>query len=427
MSQASKVLKEIAAGPEYAALAEAMEKGDYDTIAKSYGQLNGIIEGRKKEILEKIDGLLRQNKDGDRQQFMNAFAVRVSTTLPQWHRLITLLQEQKIADGEVIGAGSKGDPMVRTADGKLTIISGLTAEKGSRVKFRVSREGEKVNFGQAVEFTPDFFYILLNQRVLVDIRDRFNAVDERLKTVQGEMTPGLMNEILQELEKVRELDGGLRQDEKDKVNLRILNYRKRLLNEYGIKLALEFIERQETEEIKALCQGDGEKANNALAVPGLFRYQSHRAVKAELFDGKELKGYVEMLGRLENFDSMDGALKLMEFKSGFEEVEPAAREYLEKMDTMFERLHRKARTVVAGVAEGQGQSIEEIRRQIEAAFTGKGAGSEMRGVFRNPGEFFGLRESLIKLRTMLGNDASQAGESAIRPYLNHKITQAFGR
>ena len=175
MSQASKVLKEIAAMPEYANMAQAIEKNDYEAIANSYKQLNAIIEAKKKEILEKIDSLTRQNKGEDSQQFLNAFSLRISTTLPQWHRLNSLMQEQKVTEGEVIGVGSKGDPMVRTPDGKLTIISGLTAEKGAKVTLRMTKEGEKVNFGQAVEFNPDFFYILLNQTMLTGIRERFNC------------------------------------------------------------------------------------------------------------------------------------------------------------------------------------------------------------------------------------------------------------
>ncbi len=352
MSQASKVLKEIAAGPEYAALAQAMEKGDYETIANSYKQLNAIIEDKKKQILEKIDGLVRQNKGEDRQQFLSAFSVRLSTTLPQWHRLNSLMQEQKVTEGEVIGVGSKGDPMVRTPDGKLTIISGLTAERGTKVTFRVTREGEKVNFGQAIEFNPDFFYFLLNQTMLTGIHDRLTAIEERLKAGAGEMTPVLLSELLQELEKMGKLANDLRPDEKEKVNARILVFRRRLLGEYGVKMAMEFIEQQETDEIAAICSGDARKLTCALAAPGLFRYQSYRAIKAELFDGKELKGYAETVSRLENsLDSMDTAVKLMEFKSGFEEVEPSARAYLDKIDILFERLNRKARTMVASMVE----------------------------------------------------------------------------
>ena len=168
-------------------------------------------------------------------------------------------------------------------------------------------------------------------------------------------------------------------------------------------MAMEFIERQETDEITAICNADEKKLTGALAAPGLFRYQSYQAIKAELFNGKELKGYAETLNRLENnLDSMDTALKLMEFKSGFEEVEPSARAYLDKMDILFERLNRKARTVIASMAEDKIGTIEDIQSRIEAAFAGKGACSEITGVFRSPTEFFALRESLAKLRTMLG-------------------------
>jgi hypothetical protein len=428
MSQASKVLKEIAAMPEYAAIAQAIEKNDYEAIANSYKQLNTIIEEKKKQILEKIDSLVRQNKGEDRQQFINAFSLRISTTLPQWHRLNLLMQEQKVTEGEVIGVGSKGDPMLRTPDGKLTIISGLTAEKGAKVTLRITKEGEKVNFGQTIEFNPDFFYILLNQTMLTGIRERFNAIEERLKVSVGEITPALLGELLQELEKVRELANGLRQDEKERVNSRILVFRKQLLGEYGVKMAMEFIERQETDEITALCSADALKLTCALAAPGLFRYQSYQAIKAELLNGKELKGYTETLSRLENnLDSMDTALKLMEFKSGFEEVEPSARAYLDKIDILFEKLNRKARIVVTAMAEDKIGTVEDIQSRIETAFAGKGACSEIRGVFRSPTEFFASRESLAKLRAMLGNAGSHDAETAIHPYIADKIHQAFAR
>ena len=426
MSQASKVLKEIAAGAEYTALVQAIEQNDYEAIAGAYKSLLNVIEEKKKAILDKIDTLTRANKEDDRQQFLKTFAIREGTTLPQLNHINTLLQLQKVSSGEVIGVGAKGDPMVRSLDGKLTILSGAQLEKGAKVTFRITGEGPKMNFGQAVEFNADFFYFLLNQTMLNAIRDRFTAIDNRLKEA-GEMTPALLSELLGEVEKVREMAAGLRQDEKERVETRILNFRKKLLGEFGVKLAMAFLEKQEAAEITALCEADAEKLTCAMAAPGLFRYETYRTIKTELFEGKSLKGYDEAVKKLEsNLDSMDAALKLMEFQSGFEAIEPNAREYLTRIDQLFDKLNRKARNVVAALAEAK-EGTGDIQGQIEAAFGGKGACLEIKGVFRNPNEFNALREALTKLRVALGNTESQTAEAAIRPYIADKIRLAFGR
>jgi hypothetical protein len=97
------------------------------------------------------------------------------------------------------------------------------------------------------------------------------------------------------------------------------------------------------------------------------------------------------------------------------------------MDILFDRLNRKARIVVASMAEDKIGTAEDIQSRIEAAFAGKGACSEIRGTFRSPTEFFALRESLAKLRAMLGNAESVNSEAAIRPYIADKIHQAFAR
>jgi hypothetical protein len=429
MSQASKVLKEIAAGAEYTALVQAMEKNEYEAIAGAYKSLINVIEEKKKAILDKIDTLTRQNKEDDRQQFLKTFSIRAGTTLPQLNHINNLLQLQKVTVGEVVGVGSKGDPMVRTPDGKLTIISmsGASLEKGSKVTFRITKEGEQVNFGQVMEFNGEFFYFLLNQTMLNAIRDRFTVIEERFRTC-GEMTPALLGELLGEVEKVRDLITGLRPEEKERVAARILAFRKRLLGEYGVKMAMDFIEKQEADEITAVCEADAEKLACAMAAPGLFRYQTYQVVKNELFEGRDLKGYTETVKQLEgSLETMDSAMKLMEFQSGFEKIEPAARNYLDKIDELFERLNRKARNVAAAMAEDKVGTTNDIQNRIEAAFGGQGACAEIRGVFRSPAEFNALREALTKLRTMLGNTESQVSEAAIHPYITEKVRQAFGR
>jgi uncharacterized protein YukE len=163
-----------------------------------------------------------------------------------------------------------------------------------------------------------------------------------------------------------------------------------------------------------------------MAAPGLFRYEPYRAIKAELFAGKSLNGYDEAVKKLESdLDSMDAAMKFMEFQSAFEQIEPSARAYLEKIDQLFDRINRRARTVIASLAEKK-DAPNDIQSQIEAAFNGKIISTEIRGVFHSPTEFFTLREALTKLRTALGNSESLNSEAAIRPYVTEKIHQAFG-
>jgi hypothetical protein len=78
------------------------------------------------------------------------------------------------------------------------------------------------------------------------------------------------------------------------------------------------------------------------------------------------------------------------------------------------------------VVDAKGATAD-IQGQIEAAFGGKGACAEIKGVFRNPNEFNALREALTKLRTALGNTESQTAEAVIHPYIAEKIHLAFGR
>lgn len=132
MSQASKVLKEIAASQEYLDLVQAIEKSDYEAIAANYRKLYSSIEEKKKAILDKIDTLPRQNKDADRKQFLSAFDRLLVANLPQWDRINNLIKEQKVVEGEIFSTGAKGDPMVRSAEGKTVIVSGSTAAQGMR-------------------------------------------------------------------------------------------------------------------------------------------------------------------------------------------------------------------------------------------------------------------------------------------------------
>jgi len=92
-----------------------------------------------------------------------------------------------------------------------------------------------------------------------------------------------------------------------------------------------------------------------------------------------------------------------------------------------DRLNKKARNTIYTIAEDKICNGEEIRAEIEKAFSDASFYSELNRIFRNPNEFFNLREAATKLRTMMGNNNAAAAEAAIKPYLTQKINQAFQR
>ena len=115
MSHTSKTLKNIAASEEYKALDTAIETGDYQTLYESYMKVDGLIREAEAQIEETISNLPRQNKEEERQKFRMAFASRSKTALPQWYRIKSEMQQQKIMECEIVSIGKKGDPVARTS------------------------------------------------------------------------------------------------------------------------------------------------------------------------------------------------------------------------------------------------------------------------------------------------------------------------
>ncbi|MBI4302867.1 MAG: hypothetical protein HY665_00805 [Chloroflexi bacterium] len=429
MSQASKVLKQIASGEEYKALVEAIEKADYQAIASSYVQVKGRLQAGEKEIVEKIQTLPRLNKDEDSQKFRSAFQLRVQTTLPKWYDLNQELQKQKVMEGVVSGFGSKGDPLVRTPEGRIVVVTGATPKEGDKIRFRVVAEGKNADFGEACELTADLFYSIINRGEREEIMKSLVTVEERLRrpVVVDEEALAELGDLLQRLEKARELTARLEQKEKERILGRILAYRKRLLEGTIIKLAFELLSRGEEREIRESLAGNEEEIARALSAPGLFRQEAHKALKTELFSGEKIKGYDEALQKLEsNIDSMRAALELEEFKAGMGEFQSAGKRYMDKMDMFFDRLFVRARQTATSIAEGSQQNIEEIKSAVSNSFSGEAACSELRRVFRNAEEFVALRAALVTLRTKLGNSEAALAEAALKPYLRQKINLAFG-
>ncbi|MDO8567916.1 MAG: hypothetical protein Q7R57_04290 [Dehalococcoidales bacterium] len=426
MSQTSQSLKKLATSEEYKALAGAVEAKDYEAMAKAYLSLCGQIENEKKQILDKIKTLPR-NADEDCVHFEAAFAMRSSSVLPHWHYLNQQLKEQGVMDGEVFGAGSRGDPLVRLPEGRVVVLSGAKLEKGAKVKFRVITPGQKLDFGQVIELNQAYFAFLLNRETREAVRGAFSAADECLRN--GNVTPdetGLarISDALQKLEEVRELAAKLEGPEKDNVVNRIVGYRRRLLNDFIVKFATDYISREEEREITETCQG--EELARALSAPAFFRYQAHQALKAELLAGNDVKGKSEVLKEMESkLDSMDAAIKLMEFQAGVDKTTPSARTYIERMDNLFARLDRKARQVAQTLAEGKTSTLEELNSTIKEAFSGPSLCAELGRTFRSADEFYTLRGALNELRSMMDGNKEAAAEAALKPYLSRKITAAF--
>ena len=426
MSQASKALKEIAAGDEYTTLVQVIEKSDYEAIANAYQQVSNIISEKKNAILEQIDSLPKQNSGENRQQFVTAFTQRMGTTLPHFSKLNELISAQNIAEGEVFDIGSKGDPILKNPAGKTIIVSGVQAEKGTRIKYKVTNEGQKVDFARAIVFNADFFYTLLNQETLNQIQEAFNIVESRLPLITDELTVDELNEMLAALEKVREIAGSLKTTEKEMTFNKILTLKKKLLGDYGVRLAFNLIAYEEEKEIRNIQVDNEQVIALALTAPGIFRRQAYYIFRNGLFAGRNLKGIDKIQNELEsNLDSMENALKLMEFKTTTEELEPSARNYISKMDQLYDNLNNKARHITFTIAGEEIVTVSEMQEKIASAFSIDSMQPEIKRVFQSPGELLSSREAAFKLKALLGDKDIQACEAAIRPYIKKTINRLF--
>ncbi len=429
MSQAKNTLKKIASSEEYRNLEAAIKELNAQAIFSSYVSISGLLEEAEKEILENIQKLPRRNKDLDLQQFRSAFAARTLTMLPGWHWVDAELKRQKIMEGKVFGLGTKGDPLVKTQEGKVVVVSGATLKEGDKVRFKVITEGPKISFGRVVELTPETFYLILTEDIREGIRNSLSTLGERINThaqSTAENKLAELSQLLQELEGVRENAAKLGETERAAITSRVQFYRNRLLKTSLGKFVLDFLTRREEKEITDYCQGDQQQIAKALSSPGLFRYQAHVSVKAALLAGDKPKGYGETVNELEkNLNSMDAALQLMDFKAKIDGIYPMAKSYLERIDRLFGRISVKAEQLVASLAEGKAHDASEIQAAIEEAFSPAALATEIRGVFRSLGEFFELREALTEMRGMLGDAESKSNEAILEPYLRGIVASAF--
>lgn len=426
MSQASKLLKRIASSEEYRALESGVKNIDAQAVFNSYTQISKLMEEAEAEVLEKIKNLPRRDKEPDLQQFRSAFDSRSRTMIPQWYGIEDELKKIKIMSGKVSGVGSKGDPVVKTSEGRIVVLAGATLKEGDKVRFIVVSEGDKVDFGSVFELTPDTFYSILTQDKRDEVRNSFNSIREKVDSYlrnRGEKQISELSQLLKELESFREFASQLTGEEKERNLVWVTTQRNRLLKVSIAKLVFDFLSKQEEREIEKLCQGDPQQVARAMSVPGLLRSQSHLALKAQLLAGEKPKGYSELVDKLQkDMGSMDSALKLMDFEAKIDEAYPAVRRYLERMDRFFQKLTQKANQLADSLSASKECDIQHV---IEEAFSGQALSAELKQVFRSPEEFFSLRRSLAELRARLGEAESIPAEAALEPYLRQTIGVAL--
>ncbi len=355
---------------------------------------------------------------------MAAFAAHQVTVLPQWHWLDSLLKEQRIFEGEVIGFGSKGDPLAKTSEGKIVVLAGSALAKGAWVMFQVTGQTRNVDFGKVFKLTSDGLYRIISRDMLGRIGTSLDSVKERIHKCPARPDEDGFNklsELLTALEGVRELALRLRAGHRKKSLDRIIAYRKMLLNESGVNLIFELLSREEEMEIRESCQGNEHRVALALSAPGLLRYQAHEALKAGLFAGEDLRMCVEIQEKLRDEPySLDTALELAELKWRTERVYPVAKSYMEKMDALYARFQIRAREVSSVIAEDRICSVEDMRRTFQQAFSDAYVATELRQVFQSLDEYHSLRAGLAELRSVLGDEKSMAAESALQPYLDKR-------
>jgi predicted RNA-binding protein with TRAM domain len=430
MSQTKRILKEIASGEDYQALTAAIERVDYEAMFASYMRISKLLSERKGRIEDGIADLPLQNKDESRGKFLHAFELATERMLPLWHQLNSELMKGKVMEGEVFSFGKKGDPLVKRPEGTTVVLPGSKLEKGEKVRFRVIQEAEKLNFGKVFDLNPQSFYLLITQEAREKIRNSLALIGDRLKTSPeplNEGPPSELGELLQKLEEVKRLSSTLQAEERERVAAQVTRYRKRLLQGASIRLVFDFISRQEEKGIENFYQDSHEEKGKALLALGLFRRHTYEAARERLFLGDKPKGYAEILNEMKDkVDSMDSAIELLDAKSALDEVYPKAKGYFEKMDHLFENLTQRAKQVADVLSNKGVVDPEEIYQAIKNAFPEEILFFELQKVFRSSKELLSLRGAVNELNRWLRNQENISSEAAFRPYLHHKVLQAFG-
>jgi len=434
MSHTTRILKEIASTEEYQSLSSAVEQGDYEAMFGNYTVILERLKGGKGSIEESIENLPLQNKDEHRDKFSRAFEQAIERILPVWsqvnQRLVAGLSNRGVMEGEVFAFGKKGDPLVKTPEGTIVVLSGAKLEQGDRVKFRVVQEAPKLKFGRTFEVNQQNFYFLLTHEARDAIRESLSYIRDRIRTSTADSEQDSTSELadlLQRLDEIEKLSSTLQVDERERIHAQANSYRSRLVVRAAIGMMFDFISQQEEEDIRGFYQDGNLERERALSALGLFRRQTYEGTAGKLLAGEKPEGYEGVLSEMkENVDSMDSAMQFMEFESAIDEVLPRAKRYMERMDRMFSRLAGRARQVAEGLSNSGVIDPEQINLAIQEAFGEDVRLGELSRVFRTSKEFVSLRGSLMELNRKLKDEESLLAETTFKPYLQQKILQAFG-
>ena len=434
MSHTARMLKEIASSEEYRGLLAAIEEIDFESMFASYMRVRDRIKKGRATIEESIESLPTQNKEERRGKFSHAFELATERILPVWHQLDRQLDfgctRRNIMGGEVFGFGKKGDPLVKTPSGATVVLSGSKAQEGERVWFRVLQETEKISFGRVFQIDVRSFYLLLTHQAREQITDCLAFVRQQSEVFPESTDEGRsfdLAELLRKLGEAKELSSGLRDEDRERITVQVMNYRKRLLAAAGERMMFDFISRQEEEDIESFYQDGQQERVKALAAMGLFRRGTYEAARQKFRAGDGPDGYAEALGEMRaRVDSMDAAVELLDFQSALDDVYPRAKRYLQMMDRLFNRLAGRGSQVADALSRRDVIDPEEVSAALRTAVSEEGLLSELRKAFRSSKEFMSLRGAFLELHRRLGNHEAVAAETAFRPYLRHKVLQAFG-
>lgn len=429
MSNTKKLLSEIASGTEYKALAAAIEKVDYQAIFDSYMQIYRLINNGKGRIEEGIKSLPVQSKNDHLDKFKQTFDVAIERILPLWHQLNLVITRKQIMEGEVFSIGKKGDPLVRTPQGRIIALRGTKLELGDKVTFVVEYEGEKVGMGRVFNLDAQSFYNLITQEPRERIRKALASIEDRMKASPANLDKdslSLFGELLAELEGIKKFPASFNSEEQKRVISQVLIHRKRLIHDMGVKFMFDFLSRQEEKEIEDFFQDRLEEKTKALSALGLFRRQTYEAAEKLIPGDKSEELGQAFSGGEDEVNSMASIMKLMDFKDSIDRILPKAKSYLDSMNRIFDNLTRRVRQVTDALSESDTVDPEEIRQAIKKAFGEDALSLELKASFRTSREFLSLRGAYSELVKKLKDQESIAAETAFRSYLNHKILQVFG-
>lgn len=428
MSNTKKILRDIASGEEYKELSDAVEQADYEGIFDSYMSISKLIDSGKEQIEEGIQSLPVRSRDERLDKFRQSFDLAIKRTLPLWHQLNQALLKSRIMEGKIFGFGKKGDPLVRTPEGTLVALRGSKLEEGNLARFVVEYEGEKISIGRVIDLNPHTFYSLITQESRERIRHSFASIEEKLKTSRELLNEGSfpqLGELLSELEEIKKLPSTFKPEERERIISQILNYRNSLLYDTVVRSMFDFISQQEEKSIEDFYHNRNEEKVKALSALGLFRRHSYETAEKLLLNAKP-EEHGQALNEIEDeIDSMDSAMKLMDFRAAIDRAYPKAKSYLSKMNRLFDRLIKKVGQVIDALPEAGIIELEEIQLATENAFGGNTLFLELRKSFKSSKEFFSLRGAYSELIRKMGDQEKIAAETVFRSYLNHIIPQAF--